>query len=169
MLRAIHIFPELENDKIISDIRRQYDPLHQLIAPHVTVVFPFESDLTTEALIEHMQSVIHTSPFEMVLSKVEAVEQYLFLMVQKGNDEIRSLYDALHTGILSDLETRKDYLPHVTIGRLASFEAAKEVCKTLPLPPRYELTVKALAIEIIGEDDSSTIEYIHALKEVQNA
>lgn len=44
MLRAIHLFPKFLNSHIIDALRAKYDPLVQLIPPHITLVFPFNSD-----------------------------------------------------------------------------------------------------------------------------
>lgn len=43
--RTIMIFPEFENIDVINDIRNKYDPLADLVLPHITLVFPFDSEL----------------------------------------------------------------------------------------------------------------------------
>jgi hypothetical protein len=48
--RSIIIFPQFGNDtNLIQNIRHQYDPLASKIAPHITLVFPFESEISSEA------------------------------------------------------------------------------------------------------------------------
>ena len=47
-LRTIMIFPTFENIEIINSIRDKYDPLANLVRPHITIVFPFESDMSNE-------------------------------------------------------------------------------------------------------------------------
>ena len=42
------IFPEFNNMQIIDDIRTKYDPLAKLVRPHITLVFPFESEMSDE-------------------------------------------------------------------------------------------------------------------------
>ena len=49
-LRTIMIFPEFDNIDIIDEIREKYDPLSELVRPHITIVFPFEMDITNEEL-----------------------------------------------------------------------------------------------------------------------
>ena len=51
-LRTIMIFPEFENMEIIDNIRKQYDPLAELVRPHITLVFPFESQISNEELTQ---------------------------------------------------------------------------------------------------------------------
>lgn len=85
-LRTIMIFPEFENMEVIDKIREQYDPLAKLVHPHITIVFPFDSDMSNEdlkALLEkRLQSV---KPFKLELAGVSKHENrfgnYLFLDV----------------------------------------------------------------------------------------
>ncbi len=44
-LRTVMIFPEFENMYVIDPVRNRYDPLAKLVRPHITIVFPFESDM----------------------------------------------------------------------------------------------------------------------------
>ena len=39
-----------DNIDIIDEIREKYDPLSELVRPHITIVFPFEMDITNEEL-----------------------------------------------------------------------------------------------------------------------
>lgn len=39
--RDILIFPKFKNIDKIKSLRNKYDPLSNLIAPHITIVFPF--------------------------------------------------------------------------------------------------------------------------------
>lgn len=51
-LRTIIIFPEFKNMEIIDNIRKQYDPLAELVRPHITLVFPFESLMSNTELTQ---------------------------------------------------------------------------------------------------------------------
>jgi hypothetical protein len=48
--RTIMIFPEFKNIDVINDIRKKSAPLAELVLPHITLVFPFDSKLTNEEL-----------------------------------------------------------------------------------------------------------------------
>ena len=39
-----------DNMEVIDKIREQYDPLANLVRPHITIVFPFDSDRSNEEL-----------------------------------------------------------------------------------------------------------------------
>lgn len=55
--RDILIFPKFKNMGIIDDIRNRYDRLAYLVAPHLTLAFPFQdsmSDTKTVFLTEKL-------------------------------------------------------------------------------------------------------------------
>ena len=137
--RAIVIFPKFENVYPIEQLRKQFDPLARTIEPHITVVFPFESDLQIEQLHAHVwQAIQGTGPFQVGLSGITgADDEYLFLNVKKGNDEIIKLHDRLYSGLLAEhLCITHTYIPHLTVGRLKDkedFSTALETTKTMNL------------------------------------
>lgn len=47
-LRTIMIFPDLENMEVIDNVREKYDPLAKYVRPHITIVFPFEDEMSNE-------------------------------------------------------------------------------------------------------------------------
>lgn len=124
---AIVIFPELspEQRQIIARIRAAYDPLAMAIDPHITLVFPFESMLPTEDLLAHMRAaVVPITPFEIALRGVTGQQdEWLFLNVKRGNDQLIALHDRLYSGPLeSYLLPRYTYAPHLTVGHVTPGE-----------------------------------------------
>lgn len=59
--RCIMIFPQFKNINIIDEIREKYDPLSNNVRPHITLVFPFESNISKvdlqNSLIPSLQEV----------------------------------------------------------------------------------------------------------------
>ena len=125
MKTAVHIFPQCNSLDVIQEIRRKYDPLSDKIPPHITLVFPFDSTTPLDIILSHIQSVAdRIPPFTISLKGVTGSGgEYLFLNVTKGNDYIIQLHDELYKGILSPYRNdHYPYLPHITLGRLGSFE-----------------------------------------------
>lgn len=121
--RAIVLFPKLAQIECIQQIRQAYDPLASLIPPHITLVFPFESAISTEDLSVHMSSVARQfHPFPLSLQGITGhTNEYLFLNVKEGNDRLIALHDQLYTGVLAPyLTVQETYFPHLTIGRLSN-------------------------------------------------
>lgn len=70
-LRTIMIFPEFENMEVIDKIREQYDPLAKLVRPHITIVFPFDSDMSDENLYVLLKKRLQlVKPFKLELAGV---------------------------------------------------------------------------------------------------
>lgn len=162
--RAVHIFPRFANQSFIDRLRARYDPLHQVIEPHITLVFPFESDISAIDLESHVrQRLSGVKPFRLLLRGVTgSAGGYLYLNVKRGNDEIVALHDTLYTGPLQHFLNRgSTYVPHMTVGRiddLSDFEEA--VQETQDLRDAFETVVAAISIESIMEGGVSRIEAV---------
>lgn len=161
-MRAIHLFPAFPNSKPINALRAKYDPLSTLIPPHVTLVFPFESMITADELQAHLkESIAGLKPFNIVMRGVTgADEEYLFLNVKVGNDEIIQLHDKLYTRILRQhLNRSLTYIPHLTVGRIKDkrgFHLALQ--GTEGFNETFEAIVHEIIVESIDENGMSITE-----------
>lgn len=168
--RCIMIFPEFENTNIIDCIRKKYDPLAKHVKPHITLVFPFESEISKEDLENHINTSLKgTRCFALtsqgiVSSKVGG--NYLFLKVTNGFNEIREIHDRLYTSILSNYFVKEiSYIPHMTIGKLsdeASLSEAYEFAKNIT--DRFDTIVKKISVEVIEKSQDSIIEFEYGLQ-----
>ncbi|MBK1809117.1 2'-5' RNA ligase family protein [Clostridium sp. YIM B02505] len=165
--RCIMIFPEFENSQIIDNIRDKYDPLANHVRPHITLVFPFESDIKTDDLRTHISSALSKiKKFELVLNKItptNAFGRYLFLNIHTGMDKIIEIHQKLYSGILEDHFPAwlkgNNYFPHMTVGSFdndASFEVA--INETKDIHDYFKSIVKKISVEIIDENEDSIIE-----------
>ena len=68
-LRTIMIFPEFAHTEQIDNIRNRYDPLAELVRPHITLVFPFESFMSDEELAEILETRLQSIKPFIVLEK----------------------------------------------------------------------------------------------------
>ncbi|MGL4760811.1 MAG: 2'-5' RNA ligase family protein [Sarcina sp.] len=168
MKRCIMIFPKFENIEIINEIREKYDPAAKFVAPHVTLVFPFESDIETEDLKKHvLASVKGIKPFKISIQGVASKESfgnYIFMKVLDGIPQLTKLHENLYTGILEDflpswLDNVK-FLPHMTVGNLTSKKEVYEAIDELKdIQNCFETSVNEVAVEIIEADSTATIEF----------
>lgn len=166
-LRAIHLFPEFDNIDVINMWRLKYDPLSNYIPPHITLCFPFESNISLNILEKHITQVLSDiSFFNIILADFSMYHQeYLFLNVQHGYKEIIDLHQRLYSGILKPyLNSSLIYIPHVTIGRFKSSNDLKKAYKALVKKNfLFETTIKKIFLERIKSDQSSIVEFIHHL------
>ncbi|NMH70273.1 2'-5' RNA ligase family protein [Bacillus sp. RO3] len=160
MKRAIHIFPEIESEEI-QRIRKVHDPLWDKIPPHITLVFPFTSNIPQSQIISHVCNVAsEMNPFPLVLKEITgASDEYLFLNVKKGNDSIIHLHDQLYKGLLHPFRNQfNTYTPHITVGRIGIMEefhrAVREYEKWSDC---FHTDVTEIVIEEIDERDVSRV------------
>lgn len=164
MKRAVILFPKFNKIDTINNIRDKHDPLADYIAPHITIVFPFESDLKTEELKEHFsKSLKGVKKFKIMLNKItgDYRDGYLFLNIKKGNDNIIELHDKLYSGLLENFLFRKlTYCPHLTVGRIFDQKEFDGVVDELSFNNEiYETIIDKIFVEKIDVDENSTIEF----------
>lgn len=169
MKRAVILFPKFKNIEVIDNIRKKYDPLAACIAPHISIVFPFESDMQTDELTEHFnQKLKGIKKFSIQLKNFtgDFRDGYLFLNVKKGNDQIIELHDKLYSGILEKYHFKKiTYCPHLTVGSLqqqAEFDnAVEEICC---ICQSFETIIDKVYVENIDIMENSIIEFSYDLE-----
>ena len=160
--RAIVIFPAFRNMAVIHRLRKQFDPLAGRIPPHITLVFPFESNMSKDALrAEVVHCVAESAPFRMVLSGITGhAGEYLFLNLREGSDRIVLLDDRLYAGALAPfLHKTVPFQPHLTVGRLpdaASF--AQALSEVESMYDEFACIVESVVIERVLSDETSEVE-----------
>ena len=167
MLRTIMIFPQFDNMEIIDEIRDRYDPLAKLVRPHITLVFPFESEMTNDEVEEKLNcSLKNFGPFELVMHGFSKTENnYLFLDVEKGSDMIESIHDDLYSNHFQEFfpgfkeyYLGVPYTPHMTVGKLNSKEELNDAYEYVRnIDVRFQTVVKKVSVEMIGEHEESII------------
>lgn len=165
--RCVHIFPKFKEADLIHEIREKYDYLHKYIEPHITLVFPFESDIPTDLVIEDIHSSLKTThPFKVVGKGIEGVDShgyYLFLNIDEGCEIIKKLHYSLYKGLLEEYQSdwTKDgtFKPHVTIGRFTDRDDMLNAVNVYgDSTEQYEAIIDRVYVEIIGENEESIIE-----------
>lgn len=156
------IFPEFENRDVIDEIRNKYDPLAHLVEPHITLVFPFESEMETEELLGHLSECLTVPPFELELSGIsmcaDRFGNYLFLNVVRGCPEITTMHDNLYKGKLKAFASGYPYVPHLTVGKLPTWELLQKAYEDVgPCREVFRTKINKVAVEMIGEEDESNI------------
>ena len=168
MHRSIILFPKFENMDLINEIRAAYDPLYSCIAPHITLVFPFESELTMEELQAHVSKQLqHMKPIKIIAKGITGtMDGYVFLDIKVGNDQIIELHDQLYAECLkAHLNRYIPYTPHITVGRLfdpQKHEAAVEVLSDFNT--EFTTVIDSVYVECIGDNEESIIEFECKLK-----
>ncbi|MFW6383754.1 MAG: 2'-5' RNA ligase family protein [Nanoarchaeota archaeon] len=118
MEQAIVILPEKNNR--IEKVRKKYLPDYHKYEPHITLVYPFDVE-EQNALNEHIQNCLKEfKPFQITLHGLgaSAKDYFLYLLVEKGKEELIQLHKKLNSGILEGFKNpdMPDYIPHLTLG-----------------------------------------------------
>jgi len=156
--RALVAFPRVADAPAwarVLSARGRFDPLVHLVPPHLTLVFPFEDTLSDAALDEHVLGVVaRQRSFAVTLQGITAHEdEYLFLNVKRGNDELIQLHDALYRGVLAAHRSRRrTFVPHVTIGRVARHELEGALAATAELASEIHATVESVSMLCVEAD-----------------
>lgn len=169
------IFPKFKNEHVIDAIRKKYDPLAEHVRPHITLVFPFESDIETNKLKEHIEIMISgIKPFQITLSgitpSIAPVGNYLFLNIKEANAEIIELHKKLYKGILNEFYPAWlkdiDFLPHMTVGCISDLDDFKKAIEeTENINDIFETNVENVSVEVIDQNEDSIIELTIPLRE----
>lgn len=171
--RCVHIFPRFQDSKLINDFRQKYDYLHQYIEPHITLVFPFFSELTdNEIAADLIKLVKDINSFEIIcsgFSQLKGKENCIVMNLLSGFDDVFNMHYLVHKGILKPYQSKitmdGSYVPHMTIGRFNN-EADMEIAfKKLENENwKFNTIIKNIFIEEIGRNEESIIKNEIGLK-----
>ncbi len=162
-LRTIMIFPEFENMEIIDSIRKRYDPLADLVRPHITIVFPFESRMSNKELSEILENRLKSvKSFEIKLQGIsrqkDTFGNYLFLDVLQGQEEICGIHNMLYDNEFKEFVSGRHYVPHMTIGKLPAVEMLNEAYDEVKsIKESFITIVNKISVEMIGDNEESII------------
>jgi 2'-5' RNA ligase len=167
------IFPEFSNISIIDGIRDKYDPLASHVRPHITLVFPFHSDIASNELKLHLENVLsEVKPFDISLQGITPVQSfgnYLFLEIHNGRDEIIEINKRLYSGLLESIYPQwlsiGGYNPHMTVGKIENEdEYMAAIGDVRDINNVFNAVVKKISVEIIDANEDSLIEMEIPLK-----
>jgi len=164
--RAIVWFPPFPIDAPIEPFRRRFDPMADSLPAHVSLVFPFSTNLTVTQLASHIRRIVGNWPsLPVKFRDIEGIlDEFVFLMVRDGADAIVALHDKLYRGILKAyLRDDIPYLPHATIGRTtgnpscSTFDAMQEIAAQ-EVSGEWRCVLRELAIVTLHPDGTITID-----------
>ena len=166
--RSIIIFPQFGKDTdLIQNIRHKYDPLANKIKPHITLVFPFESEIPSDTLQQHIKTQLDEfKPFSLSCQGIShEKDNYLFLNLIQGQEQIIKIHDLLYLGILNQFLSKKhQYRPHLTVGHLEDRSETNATMKKLEsFDYKFVTQVNEITTEIILKNFASKIDFVTKL------
>ena len=161
--RTIMIIPDFDNMEVIHQIREKYDPLSALVPPHITLVFPFESEMSNDTLrsiLERKLEGVHSFPLSLqgISKQEDKFGNYLFLDVKEGKEQIAMIHNLLYSSELNEFDLGYDYVPHMTVGKLESSEKLTNAYEEiLEMKDTFITVAGSVCVEMIGENEESII------------
>jgi 2'-5' RNA ligase len=118
----------LKKDSKLERVRGKYNKESHKYKPHITLVYPFEVESQHE-LKKHIQkSLENFKPINLRLKGLKKSKKgyYLYLLIDKGKEEIIQIYKKLNSGLLKDFKNKDmpTYIPHLSLG---VFKNKKEI------------------------------------------
>ena len=162
-VRTIMIFPEFKNMEIIDKIRNQYDPLANLVRPHITLVFPFKSPMGNKKLERILDMrLMAVKPFELKLGGISKHEDtfgnYLFLDVLQGAEELCGIHQILYENEFKKFDLGLPYAPHMTIGKFCNANLLENAFDDMKsMDNTFNTIVNKVSVEMIGNNEESII------------
>lgn len=162
-LRTIMIIPEFNNIEIIENIRNHYDPLAKLIPPHITLVFPFEDQMSNEELAVILENRLkYIKPFKIKLGgfskRTDSFGNYLFLDFLQGEDKIISINRLLYENEFQKFNLGLNYIPHITVGNLPNIQLLYKAHNNVKsFAGSFSTIVHKISVEMIGVNEESII------------
>ena len=157
LVAAFPLLAETDVD-IIQSYRQLYDPLHSMIDPHFTFVFPVASVDAATFVHEVYFRAEWFKQFSFVLrcatvSKDSFSDDYhIFLVPDEGYSHAVKLHDRLYDGLL--LPHRRfdiDYIPHISIARSGDKMKMKDLADEWNVR-EIAIPGKIAALEILSYD-----------------
>src|SRR5262249_2846299 len=161
MLYALVHYPAIDL-RLIDGLRSKYDPQFRLIAPHITIMFPALDSIGERSLVSHIEGVLHRwKSFPIRLKGLQqSWDEYLFLLLNKGEEDVIRLHDEIYTGLLSEYRDEvRPFIPHVTLGAFSakSEEYALALKEAERLNLDYECMLDRLDLIKVNDERSQIV------------
>ena len=163
--RTVMIFPQFSNLDVLQKIREAYDPLADLVRPHITIVFSFLSPMSNEELLEILERHLRmVRPFRIIARGItkhsDASGHYLFLNVEHGAEKLQRLSSIFYENEFREFAEGVEYVPHITLGRFRDEQAMEEAYQRLKgMEDTFRTTVYRISVEEIGDWGESVLLY----------
>lgn len=162
MEKSILLIPKLKNIEFIETIRKKYDPLYNKVPPHITLVFPFETNIDNDVIIKHIESSLkHFQIGQFSIDGFSYFEDgYVFWNVTEGKDTLVNMNKELYSGILTPFKHKTiQYNPHITIANCSDSTQLHQIKNELENSSIHEICTNFSIIfeEIQSNGDSKVI------------
>jgi 2'-5' RNA ligase len=167
------IWPDQETQRSVNEIRKRWDPHFTVIAPHITIIFPTDTEAALQDVIVRVTNAVEGfRRFTARLDRVSSVNllapdwpaatsallaypnavNAIFLLSGEGTREILELKERL--GVALELDTPLiQYPPYLTLGQtLSDRDYGAALNELSGHAPDHEFSVAGF--DLLTQDDS---------------
>jgi 2'-5' RNA ligase len=173
---AVVVFLPGPLEETIAPLRERFDPIYSLVSPHLTLVFPFDSDRPLEDLVTAVQNETQEQPaIKVELSSIGDFypKDPVIYWGVRDNEALADFHFRLHVRLGIALPHDK-YTPHITVAREISFHRvhivkdkivnylpderfeAQTVDLITPIAGNKWVSVRSFPLVPLGDDTKST-------------
>jgi len=125
-------------------------------------MFPTPDSIGERNLVSHIEGVLHRwESFPIRLKGLQqSWDEYLFLLLNKGEGDVIRLHDEIYTGLLSEYRDElRPFIPHVTLGAFSakSEEYAQALKEAERLNFDYECMLDRLDLIKVNDERSQIV------------
>jgi len=114
------IFVSEQVEKAISQVYNKYNPISFYVRPHLTLLFPLETELHLADICAHFGSIVsETDRFSVHFDglKLRPENLLIYLDVSEGAEVLHFLNRRLYSGVFEEfLDVNRPFYPHLTLG-----------------------------------------------------
>lgn len=145
------IFVSEEVERAVGEPYKRCNPIASYVRPHLTLLFPLETELQSSEVYAHFESVTsQVDRFDIRLDgiRLRPEDLLIYLGVSEGAEELRSLHLELYGGHFERfLDPTRLFYPHLTVGRFeteAEMSSAYEELRTFK--PNLSFVARSLSL-----------------------
>lgn len=158
-LRSILIFPEISTAAAIRQVREHFDPLISHIRPHVSLVFPFQSEIPDTVLMKKVTQILSGTPaFPAAFTKLGHDDKgYIWIEAGQGRKMLIKLHDQLYSDpyFVPFLRADIPFQPHITIGKVDKDDMDKIISSLKIQDLCFSTLINTVSIERVAANDDS--------------
>jgi 2'-5' RNA ligase len=153
--QCLFLVPESDRLPQLQELRLRYDPLAQLLPPHITVVFPFDAALYGGALRSLLERQRPPLPMPFALGQPQVKGDCLYFPLGVGREAVLALTKGLYAELPASLALEDTHVPHVTFGRLETGQDAAATIRAAEAIIPLAGVCRRLILERIGANGES--------------
>lgn len=161
MKRVIFVEPQMDNGSDIFEFFKKNNSDSRMVGMHICLVFPFDSDLTTDDMQTIMEeSLSGQKKFQITVKgtsvSFEAINNFLFLDVDDSKRNLFNMSKELYQRLEGYAQLFGNYNPHITVGKCPDMDGFEKMQNELEIlgPIEFKATVDTVYCKVMDMNEN---------------